>query len=99
LAYDTQYSPDSEEHLRSLTARQRGIVFDGVDKQLIDRPSVETRNRKRMRPNLVAPWELRLGNLRVYYDIVEEPSQIVTILAVGVKKRNRVWIGGKEFEL
>ena len=29
-------------------------------------PAVEMRNRKPMRPNPVAPWELRIGNLRVY---------------------------------
>ena len=60
---------------------------------------METRNRKPMRPNPVAPWELRVREFRVYYDIVEQPEPLVTILAVGVKKRNRVRIGGKEFEL
>ena len=52
-----------------------------------------------MRPNPLAPWELRLGNLRVYFDIVIEPEPIVVVLAVGVKKRNAVWIGRKAFEL
>ncbi len=52
-----------------------------------------------MRPNPVAPWELRVGDLRVYYDIAEEPEKLVAILAVGVKHRNRVLIGGKEITL
>jgi hypothetical protein len=52
-----------------------------------------------MRPNAVAPWELRVRNLRVYYDIVEEPEQLVTVLAIGVKVRNRVRIGGEEYQL
>ena len=52
-----------------------------------------------MRPNPIAPWELRVGKLRVYYDIVGEPEKLATILAVGVKARNRVLIGGKEFQL
>lgn len=52
-----------------------------------------------MRPNPLAPWELRIGTLRVYFEIVEEPDNVVTILAVGVKDRNRVLIGGKEIEL
>ena len=46
-----------------------------------------------MRPNPIAPWELRIGNLRVYYDVEEEPGRKVVILAVGVKQRNRVRIG------
>ena len=82
-----------------LTARQRAMVFDGVDEQLGHEPGVETRNRKPMRPNPLSPWELRIGDLRVYYEIAEDPEQIVTIVAVGVKDRNRVLIGGKEIKL
>jgi len=52
-----------------------------------------------MRPNLVAPWELRVGALRIYYDVEEEPERKVLIRAIGIKERNRVRIGRKEFEL
>lgn len=52
-----------------------------------------------MRPNPLAPWELRIGDLRVYYDVEEGPEPKVLIRAVGIKERNRVRIGGKEFEL
>ncbi len=99
MAYHIEYSPAAEDHLRALTARQRAIVFDVVDKQLAHQPGVETRNRKPMRPNPMAPWELRVGDLRVYYDVVEEPDKVVTVVAVGVKDRSRVLIGGKEIEL
>jgi mRNA-degrading endonuclease RelE of RelBE toxin-antitoxin system len=99
LAYRIEYSPETDQHLRVLTARQRSTVFDAVDQQLQHQPTVETRNRKPMRPNPLAPWELRVGKLRVYYDIEEEPEQVVIILAVGVKDRNRVIIGGEEIEL
>ncbi|HVC95253.1 MAG TPA: hypothetical protein VND64_16275 [Pirellulales bacterium] len=99
MVYQIQYSPASEEHLRVLSARQRATVFDTVEEQLAHQPSVETRNRKSMRPNSVAPWELRIDDLRVYYDVVDEPEKRVTILAVGRKDRSRVFIGGKEVEL
>lgn len=52
-----------------------------------------------MRPNPLAPWELRVGELRVYYDVEEQPERLVVVLAIGVKDRNRVMIGGEEFEL
>lgn len=99
MPYSIQYSPDAEDHLRALTARQQAIVLDMADKQLIHRPTVETGNRRPMRPNPVAPWELRIGNLRVYYDVEEEPEPIVRIRAVGVKQRNRVRIGREVIEL
>lgn len=52
-----------------------------------------------MRPNPVAPWELRIGTLRVYYDVQEEPEQVVKVRAVGVKYRNRLRIGDEVIEL
>jgi mRNA-degrading endonuclease RelE of RelBE toxin-antitoxin system len=85
--------------LRGLTARQQRTVLDTVDRQLARRPTVETRNRKPMRPNPVAPWELRIGNLRVYYDVEEAPEPLVFIRAVGIKERNRVRIGREVFGL
>jgi hypothetical protein len=75
VAYTIEYSPETDGHLRVLTARQRTLVFDMVDRQLAHQPLIETRNRKPMRPNPVAPWELRIGNLRVYYDVVEVPER------------------------
>lgn len=85
--------------MRVLTARQRTTVFDAIDRQLTHQPLVETRNRKPMRPNPIAPWELRVGNLRVYYDVKETPEAQVLVVAVGKKLRNRVIIGGQEVEL
>ncbi len=99
MAFRIEYSPATAEHLAALTARQRASVFDSVEQQLAHEPGVETRNRKPMRPNSLAPWELRIGELRVYFEFKQEPESVVTILAVGVKDRNRVLIGGKEIEL
>jgi mRNA-degrading endonuclease RelE of RelBE toxin-antitoxin system len=93
LPFRIEYSPDAEGHLRALTARQQAIVMDAVDQRLTYEPTVETRHRKPMRPNPVAPWELRIGNLRVYYDVEEQPEPVVSVRAVGVKERNEVRIG------
>lgn len=82
-----------------LTARQQRIALDAVDRQLLHEPTVETRNRKPMRPNPLAPWELRIGNLRVYYDVEVERELVVYVRAVGVKLRNRVRIGKEVIEL
>lgn len=99
LPYHIEYSPDAEDHLRTLTARQRAVVLDSVDGQLVYQPTVETRNRKPMRPNPLAPWELRIGNLRVYYDVEEKPEPVVYIRAVGIKERHRVRIGREVIDL
>jgi len=93
LAYVIEYSPEAEDHLKRLSARQQKTVLDTVERQLGNQPTVETRNRKPMRPNPIAPWELRIGTLRVYYEVGEDPEPRVKILAVGVKERERVRIG------
>jgi len=85
--------------MRWLTTRQQTIVLDAVDRQLLNQPKVETRNRKPMRPNPVAPWELRIGNLRVYYEVSDDPEPTVVVLAVGIKDRDRVRIGGETVKL
>jgi len=95
LPYRIVYYPDTHAHLRYLTARQCSIVFDSVEEQLTHEPKTETRNRKEMRPNSLASWELRIGDLRVYYDVNEEP-QTVTVVAVGIMRGNRVFIGSEE---
>ena len=98
MAYEIRYAPDAERHVRSMSARQRRTIVDQIERQLQQQPTSETRNRKRMRPNELAPWELRVGNLRVYYD-VDEDAAVVTIVAAGVKRRNEVLIEGRVFRL
>ena len=99
MPFRIEYSPDTEQHLRELSARERTIVFDAVDAQLAFQPLVETRNRKPMRPNPLAPWELRVGRLRIYYDVVQDPESVVYIRAIGVKLGNRIRIGRDLIEL
>ncbi len=70
-----------------------------MDEQLSDEPAVETKNRRMMRSNPVAPWELRIGTIRVYYDTEEEPEPTVFIRAVGLKERDLVRIGKEVIQL
>ncbi|MCX7049512.1 MAG: type II toxin-antitoxin system RelE/ParE family toxin [Candidatus Sumerlaeota bacterium] len=99
MSFEIEYSPDAEDHLRALTARERAIVLDEVDSQLIYQPDVETKNRKPMRLNPIAPWELRIGNLRVYYDLIYGPTEKVLVRAIGVKIRNNIRIGREDIQL
>jgi len=92
------YTPTAESHLRSLSSRDRTIVHEGIERQLTHEPSRPTRNRKRMRPNPIATWELRIGPFRVYYRIVAGFDPGVVVEAVAVKIGNRAWAGGEEVD-
>jgi len=100
VRYRIEYSPEAVDHLEFFTTREQAIIVDVVDRQLANEPLRETKNRKPMRPNPIAPWELRIGKFRVYYDVVDEASEpMVLILAIGMKQRNRVRIGDEEIML
>lgn len=99
MAYQIEFAKAVKRHLEVLTAGQRSTVLDAIERQLTNEPSKETRNQKPLRPNPVAPWELRVRELRVFYEVSEGPPAVVRILAVGVKTREALRIGGEEIKL
>ena len=99
MRFRIEYARATIAQLKALTARQQSIVLEGATRYLSVDPMIESRNRKLMRPNMLAPWELRLGNLRVYFDVVIDPEPVVVVLAVGVKERNAVRIGKAVIDL
>lgn len=74
------------------------MVVQAIEEQLLYEPTAVSRNRKPLRPNPVAPWVLRVGQLRVYYEVKSGSERAVTIRAIGVKDRERVTIGGMEID-
>ena len=87
------------DHLRALPKASQVLVVDQVDEQLVHQPMLPTRKRKVLRPNPIAPWELRLGDIRVFYEVQEEPALMVVIKAIGIKHHNDLWIGQEQIEL
>ena len=99
MAYEVRFADDVKGHLRALTIAERSAALDAIERQLLHEPLVETRNRKPLRPNPIAPWELRVGQLRVFYEVVPGEPSLVRILAVGKKHRSILRIAGQEMTL
>ncbi|HUE71527.1 MAG TPA: hypothetical protein VMP01_11645 [Pirellulaceae bacterium] len=105
MPYVIVYSPEVVQHLAALTKAQQVQVLDQVQAQLTHQPTLPTRRRKFLRPNSLAQWELRIGNLRVFYDVEESASEsqenpaVVSVKAVGIKERNVLRIGGVKIDL
>jgi mRNA-degrading endonuclease RelE of RelBE toxin-antitoxin system len=78
---------------------ERALIFDEVDRYLMLEPNLESNSRKRLRPNELAEWELRLGKYRVFYDVKNNTVKIVKVIAVGYKKHNKLFFRGEEFDL
>ncbi len=96
--YQIVVMEEAKVDLSHYTAFERKIMTAAMRTHLTDSPSVETRNRKRLRDNPVASWELRSGHYRLFYEVDETACQ-VTIVAVGHKDHNMLFIRGREVQL
>src|SRR5437588_5575072 len=55
MSYSIEFADSVKAQIKSLTARQRNTLFDSIEKRLTHEPLVETRKRKPLRPNPIAP--------------------------------------------
>ena len=83
--------------LPPFSVSDRRIIIAAISEFLSSDAETESRRRKRLSDNTLAPWELRVGDHRVFYEIEEGAS--VTILAVGAKAHNELFIRGKKVTL
>jgi mRNA-degrading endonuclease RelE of RelBE toxin-antitoxin system len=93
--YEIEYTPQAIEDLKYFQKHEQQKILDEILVQLRYQPTVETRNRKRTRPNIIARWELRIGEFRVFYN-VEEQVQIVEIQRIGEKEGNTFLFRGQQ---
>jgi mRNA-degrading endonuclease RelE of RelBE toxin-antitoxin system len=98
MDFTIKFTPNALEHLHGFKKFEQKVIGEAIKSQLANEPLTETRNRKLLRPNPLSRWELRVGEFRIFYDVVEE-GQIVQIKAIGYKERNKLFIYGREFEL
>ncbi len=94
MPFDITITADAERQLRSLTARQQRTVEEAILVKLVQKPTIVTRSVKRLRPNPLAQFELRAGDLRVLYNVEESA---VVLLVVGQKVGNKLIVEGEEF--
>ena len=99
MTFQVVYSPEAVEHLRALSKTRQVLVLDQLDEQLAHEPMLPTRKRKLLRPNRIAPWDLRLGEIRVFYEVEETPAPRVIVKGVGIKGHNELRIGEERIEL
>jgi mRNA-degrading endonuclease RelE of RelBE toxin-antitoxin system len=98
VVHRIEFTREARRHFAQLDAHRQAALRDSLLRQLAHEPAVETRHRRRLRPNALATWRLRAGELRVYYDVAVA-LPVVVIKAIGIKRRNRVVIGGEEIDL
>jgi mRNA-degrading endonuclease RelE of RelBE toxin-antitoxin system len=101
--FELVYASQVKQHLRAIERKHYALIRREIEAQLQFEPDIETRNRKPLKRAVAfeAEWEIRFGpnnQFRVFYE-VDRGKGVVYILAIGVKERNRLYIGGEEVEL
>jgi mRNA-degrading endonuclease RelE of RelBE toxin-antitoxin system len=94
VAFNITITDDAESHLRSLSKREQRMVEAAILSRLVHQPETESRTVKRLRPNPLATYELRVGNIRVLYNV---EGREVILLVVGRKVGNMLVVKGQEF--
>jgi mRNA-degrading endonuclease RelE of RelBE toxin-antitoxin system len=100
--FTLSFAPEAIEHLDLIQSKDHGLLRRTINERLTYAPMEETRNRKPLDQPAPfgASWELRCSpdnRFRVFYE-VDAAARRVQILAIGVKERNRLLIGGEEYQ-
>ena len=91
MAFRIVLAPQAVETLRSLTGRDRATVRDAIERHLRHEPARVSRSRiKRLRGLSQPQYRLRVGDIRVFYDVTETT---VEVLAIVPKPQADAWLG------
>lgn len=93
-----EFTPEAVDDLRLLRKHDQQLIIAAIESQLAHQATDEARNRKRLRPNQLSGWELRVGDYRVFYDVDDETA-LVKIKAVGYKQGSKLFVRGQEYDL
>jgi mRNA-degrading endonuclease RelE of RelBE toxin-antitoxin system len=96
MAFDITITDEADAQLRALPVREQRFLEAAVAARLRDQPATPTKAIRRLRPNPLVEFELRVRDLRVLYNVERDKSEVV-LLIVGRKVGNKLLVGGKEF--
>jgi mRNA-degrading endonuclease RelE of RelBE toxin-antitoxin system len=90
VRFEIILSPDAGEALAALPAHTRSQVRDGIEAHLRYEPTKLSKSRiKRLRGLERPQYRLRVGEMRVFYDVTEAE---VHVLAVISKSEAQAWL-------
>ena len=90
MRFEILLSPDAGAQLAALPAHTRAGVRDGIELHLRYEPTKLSKSRiKRLRGLEQPQYRLRLGEIRVFYDVTEKEVQILAIVS---KAEAQAWI-------
>ena len=90
MKYEILFAQEAVQDFKRLSARDRSIVKEAIGKHLRHEPQRISKSRiKKLRGMSRPQYRLRVGEIRVFYDIVE---QRVEVLAIVPKSKAAAWL-------
>jgi mRNA-degrading endonuclease RelE of RelBE toxin-antitoxin system len=90
MRYEVVLAPEAVKILRSLPAYRRAEVRDALERHLRHEPTRASKSRiKRLRGLSQPQYRLRVGEVRVFYDVTPEA---VEVLAIVTKAEAASWL-------
>ena len=90
MSYAIILAPEAAEDLRDLKANLRAEVREGIETHLRHEPGKTSRSRiKRLRKLSQPQYRIRIGDVRVFYDVSEKD---VEALAIVLKSEATSWL-------
>jgi mRNA interferase RelE/StbE len=90
MRYEIILAPEAAKELKRLTAHLRAEIRDAFEQHLRHEPEKTSRSRiKRLRGLSRPQYRLRVGEIRVYYDVTDSS---VEVLAIITKAQAEAWL-------
>lgn len=92
MPFELRYSEEAVNQLKALRAFDRAAVIDQIEKVLAVNPTLESKvGIKRLRQPAPTQYRLRVGEMRVFYDVDQDVVLIIQILS---KQDSIGYLGG-----
>jgi mRNA-degrading endonuclease RelE of RelBE toxin-antitoxin system len=82
MRYDIIFAPDADNSLRRIRAYDRVAVLDAIVHHLRHEPMRTSKSRNKALRGLRHPqYRLRIGDLRVFYDVTPGQVEVVAVVS------------------
>lgn len=80
MPYEIEITNSARDDLDALSAFDRKAVVNGIEVHLKHQPRKESRSRiKKLIQPAISEYRLRIGEFRVYYDVIEDDMRVVVL--------------------
>jgi mRNA-degrading endonuclease RelE of RelBE toxin-antitoxin system len=81
MPFEVRYSDEAVEQLKKVRAYDRAAIIDQIEQILMVNPTLESKAKlKLLRQPAPTQYRLRVGEFRVFYDVVQEAVLVIQIL-------------------